>query len=131
MRQWNTDEKLEQKISLDELQSLRQLRLGVNAGKLAIDHRRRFVELGWAEEKYGGYVLTAFGRYQLEIRLRESGVAFLALRWRQRSEELQTIADNMTTGEAGTLRTIARQWEDLAQQLAELERLEQREPLLG
>jgi hypothetical protein len=130
-RQLNTVEKVEQKISLEELRSLRQLKMGVNAAAVPALHRNRFVELGWVEMKFGGYVLTAYGRYQLEVRLRETGLSLLSLRWRQRSEELQTIADSMTTGEANTLRVLAGQWETLAHQLEELERLEQQEPLLG
>jgi hypothetical protein len=130
-RQLNTVEKVEQKISLEELRSLRQLKMGVNAAAVPALHRNRFVELGWVEMKFGGYVLTTYGRYQLEVRLRETGLSLLSLRWRQRSEELQTIADSMTTGEANTLRVLAGQWETLAHQLEELERLEQQEPLLG
>jgi len=42
-------------------------------------HRDRFVAPGWAETKYGGYVLIPYGRYQLEVRLRESGLSLLAL----------------------------------------------------
>jgi hypothetical protein len=130
-RQLNVVEKIEQRISLDELRSLRALKLGVNAAAISAAHRHRFMELGWVEEKFGGYVLTAYGRYQLEVRLRETGLSLLSLRWRQRSEELNTIADSMTTGEASTLREIAEQWQTLAHQIEDLERLEQAEPLLG
>ena len=125
------DPRVEHKVSQQELDSLRRLRLGVGAGTIPSAHRDRFVTLGWAETKYGGYVLTALGRYQLEVRLRESGLPLLALRWRHRSEELRTIADDMTTGEAKTLHDIAAQWDRLADQIAEVERMEQREPLLG
>ena len=130
-RPFNTVEKIEQKISLEELRSLRNMKMGVNAAAIPAAHRNRFIELGWVEMKFGGCVLTAFGRYQLEVRLRETGLSLRSLRWRQRSEELLTIADNMTTGEANTLRTLAGQWETLAHQLEELERMEQAEPLLG
>ena len=130
-RQLNIVEKIEQKISLDELRSLRAFKLGVSATAISAAHRSRFIDLGWVEEKFGGCVLTAYGRYQLEVRLRETGLSLLSLRWRQRSEELQTIADSMTTGEANTLRSIATQWETLARDVEQLERLEQAEPLLG
>src|SRR6185312_5337011 len=99
-RQLNVIERIEQKISLDELRSLRALKQGVNAGAIPVAHRNRFIDLGWVEEKFGGCVLTAYGRYQLEVRQRETGLSLLSLRWRQRSEQLQMIAGSMTTGKA-------------------------------
>ena len=130
-RPLSTVERIEQKISLDELRSLRQMKMGMNAAAIPAAHRSRFIELAWVEMKFGGCVLTAFGRYQLEVRQRETGLSLLALRWRQRSEQLLMIADTMTNGETNTLRTLANRWETLAQEVEDLERLEQAEPLLG
>jgi hypothetical protein len=122
---------VEQRLSRDELDSLRRLKQGVNAALIPSAHRDRFVRLGWAEMKYGGYVLTAYGRHQLSMRERETGLPLLALRWHNRAVELRTIADDMTSDEANTLHAIAAQWDKLAEQLMEVEKLELREPLLG
>jgi hypothetical protein len=122
---------VEQRLSREELDSLRRLKRGANAALIPSAHRDRFVRLGWAEMKYGGYVLTTYGRYQLDLRQRESGLSLLARRWRNRAEELRTIADDMTLGDANTLHAIASEWDALADQLLVVEKAEQSEPLLG
>jgi hypothetical protein len=120
-----------EKLSLDELHTLRKIGIGIDSSLLPTAHRTRFRRLGWIEGKFGGDVLTASGRYQLEIRNRERDLILLARRWRNRAEELNVIAENMTNGEADTLKTIADQWATLARQVEELDALEKCTPLLG
>jgi hypothetical protein len=118
------------KVSLEELLSLRRIANGVRPEAIPLAHRRRFADLGWIESQIGGLALTNTGRYQIEVRMKETGLPPLVRRWRSRAEELATIADSMTTGEAETLRALAAQWERLAAQVEELHRLELAEPLL-
>ena len=86
-----------------ELQSLRKIAKGMDSGFLPRAHVARVRKLGWIEGKFGGDILTSMGGYQLEIRKRDKDLTLLAIRWHQRPEELRTIAENMTTGEADTL----------------------------
>ena len=65
------------------------------------------------------YVLTAVGRYQLDIRARESGLSLLANRWRRRAEKLTAIA-----GTSAELRKLADNWVAMAEQVERLEALE-------
>jgi hypothetical protein len=114
-----------QKMSAKDIENLLKLKHGV--GMLTATEAKRYIELGWVETKFGGYVLTAVGRYQIDVRAREKGAALLANRWRRRAEELRTIADSMTHGDTGNLVDIATQWEYIAEQLLKIEALEKRE----
>ena len=119
------------KLSVEDVRWLRRIANGTGGHILPPHHRQRFLALQLIEMKLTGYVLTAAGRQELEIRSREAGLATLSRRWRHRSEELHVIADQMTSGNAQMLRDIAQQWDAIAEQVEQLERLEMSEPLFG
>jgi len=118
-------------LSLEELTSLRRLKAGESAGIVPTAHRARFLTEGWVEKKFGGYVLTALGRYQLDMRLKDSELVLLAHRWRHRAQAMRIVAEAGTVGQIEKLVVIAAQWEALARQAEHLEQLEREEPLLG
>jgi hypothetical protein len=120
-----------QSISFEELESLRKVRRGVGATKIPVVHRAHFIERGWVEEKFGGVVLTALGRYMLDLRTREPGLVLVANRWQRRAKELRALADNTTGRHTDGLHQLAAAWETLAAGLLEIERGEASEPLLG
>lgn len=120
-----------QSISFEELQSLRKVRRGIGATTIPPAHRMEFVRRGWVEEKFGGVVLTALGRYQLDLRVREPGLVFIANRWQRRAKELRELADNTTSGNTNGLRDLAERWEALAAEVLAVERMESAEPMLG
>lgn len=116
-------------ISVEELQALRTVKRG--AAAVPPERRAAFVSRGWVEEKYGGIVLTALGRYQLGLRARESGIPMLASRWRRRAAELHAVAASTSAGETAGVAALAARWARLADDIEEIERLEAAEPVLG
>jgi hypothetical protein len=90
----------------------------------------RFQELGFIEHKFGGDVLTAAGRYQLDLRARETGLPLLALRYRRRAASLKRIAETMTSDDDGRLHALAAQWVIVAGQLERLHKIEAEIPWL-
>jgi hypothetical protein len=113
-----------------EIESLRKLKGGAGALSVSPAEVYHLMERGWAEHKYGGYVLSSDGRYQLELRAHEHDAARLVKHWQHRAEKLRAIADAMDAGDSGTLRTIAAQWDTIAAQLEDVHRQELQEPLL-
>lgn len=120
-----------QPLTTSEALSLRRLRFGEEVAQVPPSHIARFMVLAWIEHKYGGYVLTALGRYQLEVRARDRNLRMLARRCRRRAVQLHAVIANTTDAEAAVLRDIVRRWEALALQAEELALLEDREPLLA
>jgi hypothetical protein len=119
---------MNERLSVRDIEVLLKLKQGV--GGLSDADAKRFVELGWVENKFGGYVLTAVGRYQIAIRERETGLTLLVRRWRRRAEALQSIADTMSQGRTDGLIAISGQWKQLADQLEKLAALEKAEKFL-
>ena len=109
-------------LSKDELQSLERLRRG--SGTVSEPNRQRLRDLGFIESKFGVDVLTAAGRYQLDIRARETGLPLLALRYRRRAATLKRIAETMTSDDDGQLHAVAAQWVIVAAQLERLHKIE-------
>jgi hypothetical protein len=109
-------------LSKEELRSLDRLRQG--SGRLSEQERQRFQEMGFIECKFGGVVLTATGRYQLDLRARETGLPLLALRYRRRADTLKRIAETMTSDDDGRLHELAAQWTVAAAQLERLHNIE-------
>jgi hypothetical protein len=120
---------IDEYLSIEELHALDAIRRGDGTRRISTLHKNRFVALGWVDEKYGGLVLTAVGRFQLEIRARESGLSLLARRWHQRASRLQGIAAS-TKGGGREARDLAMQWEDMAKRIEALERAELAAPFL-
>jgi len=111
-----------EELSKEELRSLDRLRQG--SGRVSEKERQRFQEMGLIESKFGGMVLTAAGRYQLDLRARETGLPLLALRYRRRAETLKRIAETMTSDDDGRLHELAAQWIVVAAQLERLHKIE-------
>jgi hypothetical protein len=118
------------RLSLDEIRSLAKLKQGISSERIPTAHSKKFLDNGLVETKFGGIVLTSAGRFHLDVRERETGLPLLQARWRRRAEELNTIADSMSSDRPESLRSLAKQWEELAEQLEKLERVERVEPYL-
>jgi hypothetical protein len=118
-----------EKLSFAELRSLRAIASGETT-KLPAQELVKFEKLGFVERKFGGIVLTALGRYQIDVRARETGLPLLANRWRRRAEELRVIAETMNTDADDQLHKVADQWVEMADQVEKLAALEKKSPSL-
>jgi hypothetical protein len=119
-----------ERLSFAELKSLRLIAAGVEGGRVPAEHYVKFEKLGLCERKFGGVVLTAVGRFQLDVRAREAGLSLLANRWRRRAGELRVIAEEMNAESDEYLRSIADRWIDLAERVEKLAALEKQSPSL-
>ena len=120
-----------QPISVEELESLRTVKRGAGATTIPAAHRAEFMRRGWVEMKFGGIVLTALGRYQLDLRARATGLALIANNWQRRAKHLRELADTMRGGNANGLRDLADRWDLLAKEVSDIERREHAERSLG